>query len=235
MKRGLVNRLLRTLLWTLAALVGGSIMLVLLLGVAPPPTSAFMMGSRLEALRAGDFDYRNRYEWVPLERISANAAVAVIAAEDQLFAEHFGFDVESIRKAVNHNAKGRRMRGASTLTQQVAKNLFLWSGRSWLRKGLEAWFTVLLEALWPKTRILEVYLNVAEFGRGTYGVQAAAERFFDKDAARLTRREAARLAAVLPSPRRMRADRPSPYVQRRTDAILDQMRAIGGTAYLRTL
>lgn len=230
-----MHRLWRATLWVIAAFVGGSVTLVLLLAVLPPPTSAFMLGSRVNALLAGDTEYRNRYEWVPLERISANAAVAVIASEDQLFSEHFGFDVDSIRKAVDHNAKGRRVRGASTLTQQVAKNLFLWSGRSWLRKGVEAWFTVLLETLWPKTRILEVYLNVAEFGRGTYGVQAASKRFFGKDAARLTRREAARLAAVLPSPRRMRVDRPSPYVQRRTESILGQMRAIGGTAYLREL
>lgn len=194
-----------------------------------------MLGSRIDALLEGDAEYRLRYDWVPFERISANAAVAVIASEDQVFAEHFGFDLAMIRKAVDHNAKGRRVRGASTITQQVAKNLFLWSGRSYLRKGLEAWFTVWIEILWPKSRILEVYLNVAEFGRGTYGVEAAARRFFDKPAARLTRREAARLAAVLPSPRRLRADRPSAYVQRRTEAIQRQMSAIGGTSYLRQL
>lgn len=194
-----------------------------------------MLGSRIDALTSGERDYRTRYEWVPFERISANAAVAVIASEDQTFAEHFGFDLEMIRKAVDHNAKGRRIRGASTITQQVAKNLFLWSGRSYLRKGLEAWFTVWIEVLWPKSRILEVYLNIAEFGRGTYGVEAASRRFFDKPAKRLTRGEAARLAAVLPSPRRLRADRPSPYLQRRTATIEAQMRAIGGTSYLKQL
>lgn len=194
-----------------------------------------MLDSRIDALVSGERNYRLRYDWVPFERISANAAVAVIASEDQTFAEHFGFDLQMIRKAVDHNAKGRRVRGASTITQQVAKNLFLWSGRSYLRKGLEAWFTLCIEVLWPKSRILEVYLNIAEFGRGTYGIEAASRRFFDKPASRLTRSEAARLAAVLPSPRRLRADRPSPYVQRRTAAIQAQMRAIGGTSYLQQL
>jgi monofunctional biosynthetic peptidoglycan transglycosylase len=161
--------------------------------------------------------------------------MAAIAAEDQQFPFHAGFDFESIRKAVQHNSKSKRKRGASTISQQVAKNLFLWSGRSWARKGLEVYFTVLIEAAWPKERILEVYLNVAEFGPGTYGVQAAAQRFFRKDAARLTRREAATLAAVLPNPKRFRADRPSNYVQKRRDSIMGQMRALGGPSFLKQL
>lgn len=183
----------------------------------------------------GDFRYRNEYDWVPLEAISPHVAMAAIAAEDQLFPYHAGFDFESIRKAVQHNAKNRRVRGASTITQQTAKNLFLWSGRSWVRKGLEVYFTVLIEALWPKERILEVYLNVAQFGRGVYGVQAASQRFFDKDAAKLTRRQSALLAAVLPNPIRLRAAAPSAYVLRRTDRIMGQMRALGGPAYLKQL
>lgn len=194
-----------------------------------------MLTTRTTAMLEGDFDYANTYDWEPLERISPHAAMAAIAAEDQLFPFHAGFDFESIRKAVRHNAKSARKRGASTISQQVAKNLFLWPGRSWVRKGVEVWFTVLIEALWPKERILEVYLNIAEFGRGTYGVQAAAQKFFGKDAARLTRREAATLAAVLPNPKRLRADRPSAYVQRRRDAIMGQMRALGGPAFLRQL
>ncbi|MFM2109925.1 MAG: hypothetical protein RLZZ372_849 [Pseudomonadota bacterium] len=210
-------------------------MLVLLLRWVPPPTSAFMLAARVSAMAGGDFAYSNAYDWEPLERISPHAAMAAIAAEDQLFPFHAGFDFESIRKAVQHNAKSKRKRGASTISQQVAKNLFLWSGRSWVRKGLEVWFTVLIEAVWPKERILEVYLNVAEFGRGTWGVQAAARNFFGKDAARLTRREAATLAAVLPNPQRLRVDRPSPYVQRRRDAIMAQMRALGGPSFLRQL
>ena len=206
--------------------VGASVALVLLLRWVPPPTSAFMLAERVSAMAGGDFGYSNAYDWEPLERISPHAAMAAIAAEDQQFPFHAGFDFESIRKAVQHNAKSKRKRGASTISQQVAKNLFLWSGRSWVRKGLEVWFTVLIEAAWPKERILEVYLNVAEFGRGTWGVQAAAQKFFGKDAARLTRREAATLAAVLPNPKRLRVDRPSPYVQRRRDWIMAQMRAL---------
>lgn len=215
--------------------VAASVLLVLVLRWLPPPTSAFMLAQRLDAVLRGDFAYSLAYDWEPLERVSPQAALAVIAAEDQLFPFHAGFDFAAIRKAVQHNATSARTRGASTISQQVAKNLFLWSGRDWLRKGLEAWFTLLIEALWPKARILEVYLNIAEFGRGTYGVQAAAQKFFGKDAARLTRREAATLAAVLPNPKRLRAERPSAYVQRRRDAIMGQMRALGGPAFLRAL
>lgn len=215
--------------------VGASIALVVLLRWVPPPTSAFMIATRTASMGQGDFRYSNAYDWEPLERISPHAAMAAIAAEDQQFPFHAGFDFESIRKAVQHNAKSKRKRGASTISQQVAKNLFLWSGRSWARKGLEVYFTVLIEAAWPKERILEVYLNLVEFGPGTYGVQAAAQRFFDKDASRLTRREAATLAAVLPNPKRFRADRPSNYVQKRRDSIMGQMRALGGPSFLKQL
>jgi monofunctional biosynthetic peptidoglycan transglycosylase len=136
---------------------------------------------------------------------------------------------------VRHNARGGKIRGASTLSQQVAKNLFLWKGRGWVRKGIEAGITGLIELLWPKERILEMYLNIAEFGRGTYGVQAAAQRFYGKDAARLTRRESATLAAVLPAPKQWRVDAPGPRVQRRRDAIMTQMRLLGGASFLRLL
>jgi monofunctional biosynthetic peptidoglycan transglycosylase len=218
-------------LWAAAILCG----VVLVLRWVPPPTTAFMMSDRIGAMWDGDFAYRNRYQWVPLEKISPQAALAVIASEDQRFPFHAGFDFESIRQAVRHNARGGKIRGASTLTQQVAKNLFLWKGRGWVRKGLEAGITGLIELLWPKERILEMYLNIAEFGRGTYGVQAAAQRFYRKDAARLTRREAATLAAVLPAPKQWRVDSPSPRVQRRRDAIMKQMRLLGGASFLRLL
>src|SRR5690606_9211487 len=152
------------------------------------------------------------------------------------FARHHGFDLEAIRRARASNASGGRLRGASTISQQVAKNLLLWNGGSrasrWVRKGIEAWYTLLIEALWPKTRILEVYANVAEFGDGIYGAQAAARSYWRKDAARLTPTESARLAAVLPSPKRYSATRPGPYVQRRTRWIERNVRRIGGTAYL---
>ena len=159
----------------------------------------------------------------------------MVASEDQLFPVHRGFDLESIREAAEGNNQGKRVRGASTISQQVAKNLFLWSGRSYLRKGIEAWFTMLIELIWPKHRILEVYLNIAQFGRGIYGVEAAARTFYHASAARLIPAQAATLAAVLPSPLRMHADRPSRYVRTRRDEILAQMRALGGRAYLKRL
>lgn len=194
-----------------------------------------MLRAKLDAALAGDRGYRSRYEWVDLEHISPEAALAVIASEDQQFPFNFGFDFRSIRQAVRASERGKRLRGASTLTQQVARNLFLWSDRSFVRKGLEAWFTVLIETLWPKERILEVYLNIAEFGRGLYGVQAASQTFFHQPAARLTRDEAALLAAVLPNPHRLHVERPSRYVLARRDWILGQMRQLGGPAYLRAV
>ncbi len=159
----------------------------------------------------------------------------MIASEDQLFPFHGGFDLNSIREAVRASERGKRLRGASTISQQVAKNLFLWSGHSFIRKGLEAWFTVLIEALWPKERILEVYLNVIELGKGLYGVEAASNRYFHKDAAGLSSSEAALLAAVLPNPIRLRADNPSRYVLSRRDWILGQMRDLGGSSYLQAV
>jgi monofunctional glycosyltransferase len=208
---------------------------VLVLRWLHPTTSAFMLGSSLAAWRAQERTYHTDFQWVSLERISPHAAIAVIASEDQQFPFHAGFDFNSIRDAVRASERGRRLRGASTISQQVAKNLFLWSGHSFLRKGLEAYFTVLIEALWPKERILETYLNIAQFGNGIYGVQAAAQRFWHKPARQLSSSEAALLAAVLPNPLRMHADRPSGYVLRRRDEILEQMRELGGPAYLRAI
>ncbi len=229
---GWLRRALRWLLLGIVAAVAGLVLLVLLLRWVDPPVSAFMLEARWNALVAGDRSYRQRYEWVDLESISPQAAMAVIASEDQQFPFHAGFDFKSIREAVRHNAHSRRTRGASTISQQVAKNLFLWSGRSFLRKGLEAAITVLIEWLWPKERILEVYLNVAEFGRGTYGVEAAAQRYFHKPARRLGRADAALLAAVLPNPVRFRVEAPSAYVRSRQAWIMGQMAGLGGTAYL---
>lgn len=225
----------RLLRWASIAVVACVVLTalpVLLLRWIDPLTSAFMLRERITAFVQDDARYRLRHEWVDFERISPHAAIAVVAAEDQRFAWHAGFDIDSIRQAMQENERGGRLRGASTITQQVAKNLFLWPGRSYLRKGLEAWFTVLIELAWPKKRILEVYLNVAEFGRGVYGVEAAARTYFGKSAAKLTRHEAALLAAVLPNPKRMRVDRPSRYVVSRQQWILGQMQGLGGTAYL---
>jgi len=218
------------LVWALV-----TVLAVLALRWVPPPTSAFMLQQRVENLFQDGKAAPVRYRWVSWDRISPHAAVAVIASEDQKFPFHRGFDLQSIRNAVRNNPSRRLPRGASTLSQQVAKNLFLWPGRSLTRKGLEAGFTVLIESLWPKRRILEVYLNVAEFGPGIYGVAEAGHAFFHKEPRRLTREQAALLAAVLPNPKRLRADRPSAYVERRTREILTQMDRMGGTRVLRDL
>lgn len=200
--------------------------------MVPPPLTMFMVEDRIAELLHPRKGYDFRYEWVAYSDISDHAKVAVIAAEDQKFSEHFGFDFESVEKAIADHERGRKLRGASTISQQVAKNLFLWPGKNPVRKGLEAYYTVLIEALWPKRRILEVYLNTAEFGNGIYGVKAASEEFFDKPPSDLSRYEAALLAGVLPNPKRLRADRPSSYLERRTYNIVVFMRRIGGTEYL---
>jgi monofunctional biosynthetic peptidoglycan transglycosylase len=208
---------------------------VLLLRWFHPTTSAFMVEAQVAAWRAGVRGYHSEFRWVSLEEISPHAAIAVIASEDQQFPFHAGFDFDSIRDAVRESERGKRLRGASTISQQVAKNLFLWSDHSFARKGLEAWFTVLIETLWPKERILEMYLNIAQFGDHIYGVQAAAQHFWHKSARSLDSRDAALLAAVLPNPHLLRVDRPSRYVIARREWILGQMRELGGAQYLRAL
>lgn len=222
-------------LLVVAAFMVLSVAQVLALKFIDPPASAYMAARWIEATVDREPDFALRHEWRDLDAQSAHLLLAVIAAEDQRFAEHRGFDFEQIRKARETHRRGGRLRGASTLTQQVARNLFLWSGGGWFRKGLEAWYTLLIETFWSKSRIIELYVNVAEFGDGTYGAQAAARRYFGKDAARLAPSEAARLAAVLPSPRRYSAANPGPYVRRRTAQIQRQMRQIGGPGYLERL
>jgi monofunctional biosynthetic peptidoglycan transglycosylase len=205
---------------------------VLLLRVWHPITSAFMLEEQSAAFAAGDRRYQNHYEWVDYARIAPPASLAVMASEDQRFPFHHGFDVDSIHAAEINNAEGGRLHGASTISQQLAKNLFLWPGRSYFRKAVEAWFTVLLETLWPKQRILETYLNVVQFGPGIFGVEAAAHAFFHVSAAQLTASDAALLAAVLPNPERLHADRPSRYLLERRDWILGQMRTLAEANYL---
>ncbi len=229
------GRLLRWLLGALAAGVLVSVLLVLPLRWINPPFSAFMAETQIEAWFKHDASYSSTHHWVELDRISPNLALAVISSEDQKFPEHWGFDVAAIEKAYALNQHSHKVRGASTISQQVAKNLFLWSGRSYFRKGLEAYFTVLIERCWPKRRILEVYLNIAEFGYGTYGAEAAAQRFFHKPAARLTRSDAALLAAVLPSPEHYSVAAPSAYMQKRREQILTQMQALGGPEMLQEI
>jgi len=227
-----LRRLTRWLLLLLVGCVAASVLLVALLRWINPPFTAYMIEMQLAAWEKHDRSYVSRHHWVDLDRISPNLPLAVVASEDQKFPEHWGFDVEAIEKAYELNQHSHRVRGASTISQQVVKNLYLWSGRSYFRKALEAYFTVLTEALWPKRRILEVYLNIAEFGCGTYGAEAAAQRFFRKPAVRLTRSDAAALAAVLPNPHLLSASAPSAYVLKRQDWILGQMQALGGPEML---
>jgi monofunctional biosynthetic peptidoglycan transglycosylase len=204
----------------------GPVLALLPLRWIPPPTSAFML----------QHDGPVRYRWVPWREISPHVPVAVVAAEDQKFPQHHGFDFASIASAVSEEERrAGRLRGASTISQQVAKNLFLWPGRSWLRKGLEAWLTLWVEWLWPKRRILEVYLNIAEFGPGVFGVGAASAAYFGEPPARLGPAEAARLATVLPDPRRMRVNDPGPYATLRAAQIREQVEGLGGPGYLRGL
>jgi monofunctional biosynthetic peptidoglycan transglycosylase len=205
---------------------------VLLLRWLNPPISAFMAETTVAAWISRDRTYQLHHHWVDLTQISPNLPLAVVASEDQKFPDHWGFDVAAIEKAYELNQHSHRVRGASTISQQVAKNLFLWSGHSYIRKGLEAYFTVLIEACWPKRRILEIYLNVAEFGYGIYGAEAAAERYFNKTAARLTRDDAALLAAVLPNPQHFLVAAPSRFVQQRRAWIMEQMQALGGAEML---
>jgi len=221
---GARSRTGRLLLALPAAALLLSVVLVLPWRWIAPPTSAFML--REGSGSAGAI----HHHWVPWSRISPQLPIAVVAAEDQKFPHHAGFDFESIAEALQDHR--RRPRGASTISQQVAKNLFLWPGRSYLRKGLEAYLTVWIELLWPKRRILEVYLNCAEFGPGIFGAGAAAERLFGKSAARLTRYESALLAAVLPNPKRMSAGRPSAYVRERAREIVRAISQLGGPGYL---
>lgn len=194
---------------------------VLLYRILPAPGTSLMV----ERAFQGETIQRRP---VSLDEISPNLVYAVIAAEDSGFCAHDGFDVEAIRRAMefNRNSNGRRLRGGSTISQQTAKNLFLWADRSWVRKGLEAYFTVLIEALWPKRRIMEAYLNAVEWGDGRFGAEAAARDIFGVAAADLTPAQAARLAAVLPSPNRWRADNPGPYVRRRAGAIAQRARVV---------
>jgi monofunctional biosynthetic peptidoglycan transglycosylase len=194
-----------------AALYGfaGSIILALLYRFVPVPTTLLMLNEGLVEGR------QIRNEWVPLKQISPHLVRSVIASEDNEFCRHWGFDFKEMEDAWKESKRGERLRGASTISQQTAKNVFLWPGRSWVRKGLEAYFTLLIEGLWPKSRIMEVYLNVIEWGPGIFGAEAASQKWFGKPASRLTPIEAARLAAILPNPIRYRANPPGPYVNSR--------------------
>jgi monofunctional biosynthetic peptidoglycan transglycosylase len=213
-RRGGLLRALRTLLVAaLIVAVAAPPLWVFVYRFLPPPIT-FLMVERM--VQGHGFDHR----WRPISNISPAVVRAAIASEDSRFCQHHGFDLNAIDKALQHDARGHgRLRGGSTISQQTAKNVFLWPGRSWVRKGVEAWFTVLIEAVWGKRRIMEVYLNTVEMGPGVYGVEAAAQRYFHTDARDLDSAQAARIVAVLPDPLKWSASDPGPYVQRRTGRI----------------
>lgn len=199
-----------------------SIFIVIIYGWVPVPFTPLM------AIRAIEFPEENvQHDWVPMEEISNNLKIAVIASEDQNFPIHNGFDVKAIEKAIENNRQGKRVRGASTISQQTAKNVFLWPHRSWVRKGFEVYFTFLIETFWSKERILEVYLNSIEMGKGIYGAEAASRAWFNKPASALTPHEAAAIAAILPNPRQYRANPASNYIQGRKTWIVRQMQNMG--------
>ena len=201
------------MLGVLIFIIAGPIAVVALYRVVPPPLTWLMVQ---RAFEGRGFDRR----WVPLSQISPQLVRAVIASEDSGFCQHHGFDIAAIEKALHHNAVSERIRGGSTISQQTAKNIFLWPHRDWVRKGLETWFTVLIEGVWGKPRIMEVYLNSIEWGPGVYGAEAAAQANFHTSAARLAPAQAARLAAIIPKPLAWRAAAPGPYVRRRSGTIV---------------
>ncbi len=233
------RRWLRRLLLLPVLFIAFTVGQVVVLRFVDPLFSSFMAIRQFDAWAEGDWSFRIAYDWRDMDEIASALPVALIAAEDQNFAIHPGFDMDAIKQARQRNARGGRTYGGSTISQQLAKNLFLWQGRNkpsrWLRKGVETWYTFLIEMFWPKTRIIEVYANVVEFGDGVYGAQAAARTYYRKDADALTPTQSARLAAVLPNPKRYSVARPGPYVQRRTSQIERNMRQIGGTSYLEAL
>lgn len=211
-----------------------SVAIVLLFSAVPPPGSMVMVERKVQSWINSE-PIRIQRQWRSWDSLSANAKLAVIAAEDQRFPHHGGFDLVELRRALQASQDGGRLRGASTLSQQTAKNVFLWTGRSWARKGLEAWFTLLIETLWSKQRILEVYLNVAEWDSGVFGLEAASQHYFGVSGNSLTERQASLLAAILPSPRTRSAARPDAQVERRSQWIRQQMRNLGGPGYLNNL
>jgi len=221
-KRGWPLRLVRGFL---LLFIGTSLFFVVLYRFVPVPVTPLMVIRCAEQLLEGS-QLRLSHRWVAMKDISANLALAVVCSEDQNFLSHFGFDFKAIEQSIEHhrNKTSRRLRGGSTISQQTAKNVFLWPHRSWIRKGLEAYFTVLIELFWSKERILEVYLNSIEMGNGIYGAEAAGQAYFDKHAANLDRRQAAAIAAILPSPREYRLQPPSPYIRERIAWIDRQMR-----------
>lgn len=207
-----------------------SIAIVILYKWVPVPITPLMLIRNVEQLQ-NDKKLTLKHDWVPIEEISKNLQLAVICSEDQNFLNHNGFDIKAIEKAIDYNKKGKRVRGASSISQQTAKNVFLWPQRSWFRKGLETYFTFLIELFWSKERIMEVYLNSIEMGNGIYGVEEASKFWFKKPAIKLNRNEAAAIAAILPNPLKYRANPATNYIQGRKNWIVRQMYFFGPLNY----
>jgi len=217
-----------------------TILTTLLFRFINPYMTFTMLSRKTEALFTKDKSSKIDYRWRDYDEISPYLPLAIITAEDQKFPYHNGFDFEAIEKAIEHNEKvaqkkRKRIKGASTISQQVAKNMFLWQGRSYVRKGLEVYFTVLIELLWSKERIIEVYMNIAEMGDMVFGAEAAAQRYFKKPASKLTQYEAASIAVILPNPRKYKAAAPGPYVQKRINWCVDMMNKLGGKGFLKEI
>ncbi len=202
-----------------------TILSVVIYRFCPVFITPLMVIRSVEQVKGGK-DLKMKHDWVSLDKISSSMPVAVMASEDQRFLVHHGFDLDAIEQAAKHNMNSKKKRGASTISQQTAKNVFLWPGRSWVRKGLEAYFTVLIELMWSKQRIMEVYLNSIEMGDGIYGVEAVAEEHFGCKASELTRANCALIAATLPNPRKFSSKNPSDYMVQRKFAIMKQMKYI---------
>ena len=229
-----LKKLFKIIGLTALACIIVSVLLVLSLRWINPIGSVLMIERKYENWQQNTSVTFKR-QWVSWDNLSNYLKVAVIASEDQNFPFHHGFDWDAIQDALKHNAKGGNLRGASTISQQVAKNIFLWSGRSWMRKGFEVWFTAWLELLWSKQRVLEIYLNTVEWGNGIFGAEAAAQYYFNTSAKNLTKEQASLLAAVLPNPRKWNPAKPTAYILSRAAAIRQQMDNLGSDAYLKKL
>lgn len=230
-KGGSFRNVMRIMGKTLLYVWISTLVAIVLLKFVPVYFTPTMASRKIDALLAGE-PSKIHSQWTPYKEIDRNCALAVIASEDQVFPDHMGFDFKSMWQAVNNNMKGKKIKGASTISQQVAKNVFLWQDRSYLRKGLEVYFTLMIELVWGKKRILEVYLNVAETGKMTFGMEEACRRYYQHSAQEVSSTEAARIAACLPSPIRFSVANPSSYINRRTQAIKRQMNGLGGKKYL---
>lgn len=211
-----------------------TVLVVFLMRWINPIFSSIMIQRQIEAFLDNEFKFIKN-SWIDYDDVSKYVPLALISAEDQNFPNHYGFDFEQIKKALKENTHRKRIRGASTISQQLAKNLFLWEGKSFVRKGVEAYFTLLIETLWDKKRIIEVYMNIIELGDMTFGVASASENYLKKDASKLSSSQAALIASVLPNPKRFQIARPSGYVRARQNWVLRQMNSLGGIDYLKSL